>query len=63
MFVKVALERVETCRPEPLVVGEPTLRLLHRRGVEAARHRTADLLPLDQSRVREDIKVFEHRRE
>lgn len=63
MFGEVAFECVKACRPEPLVVGEPTLRLLHRGGVEAAGHRAADLLPLDQSRVREDIKVFEHSRE
>jgi hypothetical protein len=63
MFGKITLERIETGRPEPFVVGEPALRLLHRLGIEAARHRAADLLPRDQSRVREDIKVFEHRGE
>jgi hypothetical protein len=61
MFGEVAFERIEACRPEPLVMGEPTLRLLHRGGVETTGHRTPDLLPLNQSRVREDIEVFEHR--
>jgi hypothetical protein len=58
---KVAFEGVEPARPEPLIAGEPTLRLLHRGGVEPARYGAAALVAGDQPGGFEHVEVLEHR--
>jgi len=60
---EVACESVETVGPEPLVVSEPALRLLQRRGVEPARHRAAALAAPDQVGDLKHVEMFEHRRQ
>jgi hypothetical protein len=60
---EVACESVETVGPEPLVMSEPALRLLQRRGVESARHRAAALAAPDQVGDFKHVEMFEHRRQ
>jgi len=56
-------EGVETIGPEPLIVGEPALRLLQRRGVEPTRYRAAALVAPDQAGDFKHIEMLEHGRQ
>jgi hypothetical protein len=60
---EVAFEGVEPARPELLVVGEPLLRLLHRGGIEPARHRATALAARDQAGAFQHVEVLEHGRQ
>ena len=60
---EVACERIKAVGPEPLVVSEPALRVLQRRGVEPARYRAAALAAADQVGDFKHIEMFEHRRQ
>jgi hypothetical protein len=44
-------------------VREPLLRLLHRGGIEPARHRAAALAALDQAGAFQHVEVLEHGRQ
>jgi hypothetical protein len=60
---EVACESVETVGPEPLIVGEPALRVLQRGGIEPARYRAAALVAQDQAGAFKHVEVLEHRRQ
>ena len=60
---EIACESVEAVGPEPLVVSEPALRVLQRRGVEPARYRAAAFVPSDQAGDFKHVEMLEHRRQ
>ena len=54
---------VEAAGPEPLVAVEPFIGVVHRLGVEPARHDAAVLLASDEAGVLQHIEVLHDRRQ
>jgi hypothetical protein len=60
IFLHEGCEPVEPVRPEALVVIEPVHGLLHRGSGQLAGDRAANLVPRDQTGVRQHIEVLHH---